>query len=336
VFILIIGLPLAVVNHLYKETNFYQEQLNNRARIRGLPEGTTLLTLGDSHEEAALAFDGIYRGEAHNLALGSQSPRYSYNLLQENADALAPGAVVLIPLSFFTFETDFPRNYRNASEKYNERYYALIKDKWHIVDYSLEDDLLYNYFSVLSAKENLHYLIDDTDDVTSANELSDNSVKDIDTVAKQKAESWIYDVMVDEGDSAYRKRTVKKNLQCYQEMIDFCHERGFKPVLLISPNTTQLIELLGTQRMEQFYEYTQTLCDANPDVLLLDHLQDERFTGNLDYFKDADHLNRRGAQVYTALIVQDLIDKGLLTEDMLIEPVAPEVSEMPRASGAKP
>jgi hypothetical protein len=316
VFILIIGLPLAVVNHLYKETNFYQEQLNDRARITGLPEGTTLLTLGDSHERDALTFDGIQRGKAHNLALGSQSPRYDYNLLQENADALAPGAVVLIPLSIYTLETDFPRFYQNIGGAYNERYYALMKDKRHIVDYSFEDDLLYNYLAVLTAKENLHYLIDDTDGLANANELTDNFVEDIDVAAKLKAESWIYDVMVDENDVAYRERTVRENLQCYQEMIDFCQKRGFKPVLLISPNTTQLIELLGTQKMERFFGYTKALCDANPDVLLLDYLQDERFVKDLGYFKDADHLNRRGAQMYTTLVVQDLIDRGLLAEDM--------------------
>jgi hypothetical protein len=321
VFVLVFAVPLLAVNHLYKETSFYKTELNDRGRMLGLPQGTTLLVLGDSHERDGFVFDsvsegtaeGASEGAAYNLAIGSQSPYYDFALLRENADRLAPGAVVLLPVSLYTLETDFPRFYDRIGGAYNSRYYSILRDKTGIIDYSLEDDLLYNYLPVLTAKENLRYLFVDEVSPSTVDEPKELTAEDLAALAKSKATSWRDEVMVPEADVALRERTVAENLNVYQEIIDFCHERGFVPVLLVSPNTTQLIEQLGEQRIERFYSGTDALCAANPELLFLNYLQDERIVGDLANFKDADHLSSDGARLYTSLVIEDLANRGLLT-----------------------
>jgi hypothetical protein len=317
VFVLIVGVPLLVVNHLYKETWFFKNYMNARGEMLGLPQGTVLVALGDSHERDGLSFKNTLEGKAHNLALGSQSPHYDFALLQENADKLAPGAVVLIPFSFYTLETDFPRFYEEIGGAYNSRYYSILRDKTQIIDYSLEDDLLYNYLPILTAKENLRYLLADMEppgeegknDGTSeadGDDVAKMSAEELAAIVEHKATSWIDNVMVPEEEVSLREKVVAENLSIYQEMIDFCHERGFTPVLLISPNTTQLIERLGPQRTERFYAHTDILRAANPEVPFLDYLQDERIVKDIGNFKDADHLNANGARLYTSLVLEDL------------------------------
>jgi hypothetical protein len=314
VFVLVVGVPLLVVNHLYKETWFYQNELNDRGDLLGLSQGTTLVTLGDSHERDGFVLEGILGGKAYNLATGSQSPHYDFALLRENADKLEPGAVVLMPLSLYTLETDFPRFYEQIGGAYNSRYYSILRDKAQIIDYSLEDDLLYNYLPVLTAKENLRYLFEDIEQPSkTGDEVVELSTEELATIAEYKATSWINDVMVPEEDVSLREKVVVENLSIYQEIIDFCHERGFTPVLLISPNTTQLIERLGPQRVERFYTQTGVLRAANPEVPFLDYLQDERIVKDIGNFKDADHLNANGARLYTSLVLEDLKARGLLS-----------------------
>lgn len=316
-FVLIIGLPLLVVNHAYRETNYFRGELNDRARLTGMPADVSLVTLGDSHEASNLTFGDIYKAEAYNLAATSQSPRYSYSLLVENAERLTKGAVVLIPISAYTLETDFPSFYKKTEGMHDTRYYPILRNKTHLDGYSLENDLLYNYLPILTAKENLVYILNDVEWPGTSIILSNSRVEDIDAIADMKASSWMHDVMVDETDVAYREQTVKENLKQYQMTIDFCNEQGFVPVLLISPNTEQLIERLGADRIARFYEEVRTLCTANPEVVLLDYLKDERFAKNLLYFRDSDHLNAEGARAYSEVVLHDLADKGIIAENLV-------------------
>lgn len=316
---LAIALPLMVANTLYLQTNFWLTN-NERYRIVDHPDDIELLNLGNSHEYAALRWGDLFDGTAHNFALSSQSPRYGLSVLKDKERFLSPGAVVLIPVSFFDFETDFDELY-NEFPAYDTRYYSLLSNKFNIVNYSLEKDLLYNYLPALTAKENLKHIWDDIELPTSYYVEDPRTVGGgigLAEVATRKASDWENHVMVPAEDGSAVDRVTEENRRWIEATIAYCLEKGYKPVLLSSPVTDALTSRLSPDRIERFDGAMAAIQEAYPEVPWLDYSRDERFVASYDLFRDSDHLNSAGGDRYTKQVLEDLANLGLIQTERLI------------------
>ncbi len=317
-FSLVLMGPLVALNFLYLQTNYWEVN-NERYRIVHHPDNIELVNLGNSHEHAGLRWGEFFDGSAHNFALSSQSPRYGLGILKDKERFFSPGAIVLIPLSFFDFETDFEELY-SEFPAYDTRYYSLIDDKFNIVNYSLEKDLLYNYFPVFTAKENLKFIWEDVDLPTSyyVEDLKTVGEKeDLDKVAEWKSSDWENHVMVPATDQEAISRTIAENSRWVEETIAYCESKGFRPVLLSSPVTDELTSRIAPERIERFDDAVASIQEKYPNVPWLDYSRDERFVTSYDLFRDSDHLNSIGGDLYTKQLLMDLADRGLIQADSL-------------------
>ncbi|MGL4999563.1 MAG: hypothetical protein ACRC5T_11390, partial [Cetobacterium sp.] len=48
------------------------------------------------------------------------------------------------------------------------------------------------------------------------------------------------------------------------------------------------------------------------ELIYLDYSHDQRFENNLDLFSDDDHLNKKGAEIFTKIVLEDLKAKKIL------------------------
>lgn len=305
-FLFMIILPFGYLNYRYKNTNYYK-QLNGLGKFRNIPQDIQILNLGNSHEEAGIIYLNNTNKRGYNLALSSQPFEYDYYILDSYASCLADGAVVIIPISYFDWYYNYEEIYMSEISTYNERYYSIL-DKEHIMNYELKKDILYNKLALLTAGKNMGYIFEDV----SWTDQSVNNVKvtNIDIVADYKYNSWLNEVMAIEGQE--REECKKKNIYYLKRMVDYCYNNGYKPVLVTLPMTGELLSLFSEEFKTDFYQNCNKVLEDYPDLVYLDYSSKENISENLNYFRDADHLNTDGANVFSRQLFKDLENMGIL------------------------
>lgn len=92
-------------------------------------------------------------------------------------------------------------------------------------------------------------------------------------------------------------------IKLMREMIDFCVERGYKPVYVIPPVTVHLSKYY-TPKFEELYVY-DFLKQVDRDVPLLDYSKDPELK-KASFFFNSFFMNQRGRQVFTRRVLADL------------------------------
>ncbi len=306
IFLLILVLPLIYLNQRYKNSNYFL-QLNGLGKYRSIPQNIELLNLGNSHEEAGILYKDNIDILGYNLALASQPFEYDYYVLDYYSSYLKDGATIIIPISYFDWNYNYEKLFMSDISVYNERYYSIL-DKEHIMNYELKKDILYNRFPLLTAGKNMKYIFEDVE--WSKNSVNTNIVEDVEKVASWKYESWVNDVMLldDENSSKIKK----KNIDYLKKTIDYCYEKGYTPVLVSLPVTSNLTDKFSEQFKDEFKETTKNILKSYPELKYFDYSTDSKFSNNLSYFSDADHLNTNGANAFSKQLFQDLKEAKII------------------------
>lgn len=93
-------------------------------------------------------------------------------------------------------------------------------------------------------------------------------------------------------------------IKLMQTLIDFCTERGYKPVYVIPPVTEHLAKYY-TPKFEETYIYGY-LKEVNREVLTLDYSKDSEFRFNDELFFNSFFLNKKGRKLFTRRVLKDL------------------------------
>lgn len=88
-----------------------------------------------------------------------------------------------------------------------------------------------------------------------------------------------------------------------RELVDFCTERGYKPVYVIPPVTEHLSKYY-TAKFQETYIYS-FLRDVDRDVMLLDYSKDKTLADDALYFNSF-FMNKKGATIFTGRVLKDL------------------------------
>ncbi|MGL5903203.1 MAG: hypothetical protein ACRCZO_11005, partial [Cetobacterium sp.] len=83
-------------------------------------------------------------------------------------------------------------------------------------------------------------------------------------------------------------------------------------ILVTTPQTYLYNERIGKNNYEErIYSKIRKINELFENKLIyLDYSHDERFENNLDLFYDDDHLNKKGAEIFTKIVLEDLKSKG--------------------------
>lgn len=294
---------LAVVNTFYIRTNGYKS-LDDTFKFYLMPENIEVVNLGSSHEAYGIYYDHIEGITGFNLALPGQGLYYDLQLLKKYSDRLAEGCVVIIPLSYLSFDLE------TGSDVQNRWYYKFL-GYGAIPNHKISDYARYGLCPLLSASFNTKYLIKDKDSI------------DFDIYWIYKYFGVKYDV---NDEKAWKKdargaldyyynvtgqgKNVDLNTECLEEIIGYCYKNGFEPVLITPPFTKYYINVFPKDIITDFHARVKEVREKY-GVTYIDYSRDKRIAENLEWFNDSNHMNATGREVFTQILLTDL---GLIEE----------------------
>ena len=302
---IILTLPFFVINLCYVSTNYWKSE-NNVRKFNSVPEGIQLANLGPSHTEFGLLYNDFSQYKAFNFALSAQPYFWDYSILQQYHQNFVSNAVILLPICYFMVNA--------RTDDYNQirpRYYRFLErkyfDKWNAKEF-----IQYAKFPILSAGNKLFKIFNDI------------PVEEID-VFNTRTDHLEYDELLEYCQQKYDDATApefdkgeegyQQNLAEVCQLVNLCLDKGLQPVLITVPITTVLNDIYAEQSpnfFPTFYRFISDVQTQFPNVPYFDYSHDTEFSPKFELFADGDHLNVYGAREFTAHVVADLQEAGLL------------------------
>ena len=267
----------------------------------GFHMGLDIVNLGSTSSVYAFSYDDVDK-KCANWAMRPQTLYADFLILQNYCSYLKPGSVVLIPLCPFS-SLSSPRYLTKGVD----RYFTMLAPE-SIWPFSLEKynkmmDIKNNpkrYYPVAALRKDLvHILKKDTREYSiSPNQFEQDALSRI--------EGWKSEFSILDFSNPMRlhnKDMFETGVGVLREMIEFCREREYKPVIVIPPVTKQLAEKLPTYaRKKYMYEFVR---EGNvAQIPLLDYFDDVRFQKE-EWFRDSLLMNNEGAKVFTKQVMID-------------------------------
>ena len=305
---LLLILPIIIfiflINARYVSTNHWKAE-NNVWKFNFVPDDIQLANLGSSHGEVNFIYESFPQYKTFNFGISSQRYFWDYGILQQYIDSFAPNAVVLLPISYFGITTRLT-NYDDL----RPRYYRFLKKKY-FDEWSILGFIRYANIPVLSAGKNIMKCFDDIppENIDVFNSRTTYMTEDeLQEYCVKKYESWT-NPENEKGEEGYRQ-----NLEDVCQLVKFCLDNGLQPVLVTTPITTVLNDIYEKDEdfFKTFYHFISDVQTQFPNVPYFDYSHDTEFSPKFELFADGDHLNVYGAREFTAHVVADLQEAGLL------------------------
>lgn len=309
-FIINIFLSFVLVGSLYGLSWFWSNYADDMSvkfleleknNIRNLK----IINIGSSHTTYGIKYPSNIK--AYNMGLSSQKFYYDFEILKKYYERFDKNCVVIIPISIQSF-------YNGSDIEYISKNYIQLLNPKVILGISRQEYILGKYFSItqpmIKIPKIIKYII-----VSLKNRKFDKRYviypKNLSFEKKQKAaiETSLQHLGITDKKFAHDKNIGIKQLI---DILEFCEERDFKPILISTPQTYLYNEQIGEKNYEErIYDNIKEIENKmNKKYLYLDYSHDERFINNLEYFSDDDHLNEKGAEYFTEILLNDIKSYG--------------------------
>jgi len=296
------GLLLFIpINQSYIDTNGYRH-LNDTDKFMSVDENLEIINLGSSH-----GLNGFDYTESDvkglNMALAAQGFYYDHRILKQFSGNLDDGAVVMLPISYFS---PYQKYEGEKFDRFNMRYYRFL-DAEYIRFFKPWDYLRYKQFPVLFAGEHIKYVFADRPTLKGDWETIDYNKLGQDRIAeegKTQANHHLENIiLVGQSNKEIALGELKST-------IEYCYTKGFTPILVTTPLHEEYKKHFSEEFLEVFDSDIEKLQKEYSGLLYLDY--SEFMSDETNNFMDSDHLNSRGREIFTKSIILELKDRGIL------------------------
>lgn len=267
-----------------------------------------LVNLGSSGGKWAFDYAGLDI-KAMNWAQQPQTLLEDYNLLRHFHSILKKNGYVLITIMPFT-----GLNKRTGLMD-AMKYVKFDLQGEPIQPYMFKEAQRYATYPILFKKQAAKALIkyflgrDKAVRVRPETQLNTNpmNAQQLDADAKRWIEGWNRQFGISDFEAPLTEENKKGReyrIQLMRELIDFCIERGYKPVYVIPPVTEHLAKYY-TPKFEESYIYG-FLKAVKREVLTLDYSKDTEFRDNDDLYFNSFFLNKQGRRLFTRRVLENL------------------------------
>lgn len=302
IFVILFILSFLFVNKLFKNTNYYKNKFIDTHKFKDIPKNLQIINLGSNQPK--FAFD--YKQSnilGMNWGVGPQSFEYDYRVLKNFHSFLNENSKVIIPICPFSFFFLEDKNKIAHHKYYNFLNLNLIDN------YSNLTKKLYIDYPIITAKKQILRILKDTKpDNRLELEKNPMSKDEIKKDALKWVDGWKKQFKINDLDnidlSDENKLSIEKNIHILKNMIDFCIEKNFEPVLTIIPVTKELSSYFPNKFVqEQIIDYINKANGKN--VRFLNYWKDERFEDKSYYFNSF-FMNKIGRLKFTEQVLKDL------------------------------
>lgn len=234
-----------------------------------------------------------------NLALSSQSLYYDLQLIKKYENRIKENAIVIIPISIFSF-------YSHFNEEINKRYVHLLEKK-NILGIDNKTYFLTKNFSILYPPTTMFEKLRNlkNNDTLILGIRKSKNLK----LEERKRES----ISTVQGHLGIfnKEYSVKNAEKDFINLITYIESKKWNYVLITTP-----FSYLYNENIEKYQKgaFKERIYDNIKEVekklgtkfIYLDYSHDSRFENNLEYFFDDDHLNEKGAKYFTEILLKDL------------------------------
>ena len=294
----IILICIFMLNGIYVHTALYK---NNHDVVKNylvdIPYDLEFVNLGSTY--ARYAFDSYedLNIKGYNFALESQALNYDYEILKTYCNHMAENCIVFIPLAACVM---FFQNSKDAETQY---YYVFKKN--NIGRFNWKSYLKYKlplFFDVKVVLKKICIKIlkkEKSDTTVEQAEMSMNSL--VLLWKKMFGLENLTNISV----LQVSKIQMTENGKCLDEMIRFCEENHFKPVIVIPPFSKYLNKYFS----EDFVNET-IYKNIKRDVMILDYRNDSWFQEKIELYSDGGFLlNKQGSKLFMKKLFNDVKKK---------------------------
>lgn len=296
-------LSIVLITTLYGLSWFYINYINDGTvkfmEYNKLPNNSVeIVSLGSSHGRLGLK---LLKKNQINLGVNAQYFYYDLQLLRKYEKKIKTGAIIILPVSIFSF-------YNNNDEKIDSRYVYLIeREKLQNNVIKKVEYFLRKNFSIIFPISNINEL----KEYLRRKDYKKRYIyypKNLDLENKKRlAEKNAKQHLGIE--SIYNEKN--KGLEEFKELIRYIEKNRYKLILVTTPFTylyNDAIEKINKngyeERIYKNLKYVEE--ETNKRFFYLDYSHDKRFENNLEYFFDDNHLNEKGADYFTRILLEDI------------------------------
>ena len=302
------------INSIYIKGDYYTGTYGEVQKFKNVPTSITLANTGTSHGIASFCYPNGIHETVFNFALSGEDIYHDFHTIKQFADHIAYGCVIAIPTSYFSFCI-------SVDEPSQKRYYVYM-DQEYLRGFNYETLINVKYLPVLRSGEFLFKdLINDQDIdvggtmmgvaekhtfteaevVVQANEIKK---AELHSHALGRAESWR------SGSMLIGEKHIPANRQLLIDMVNYCIDQGWKPILVTTPVHYTLNEAFTEEELEKYYFSNVRFVQDATGVPYYDMSHDDVFSHIDEYYENSDHLNKDGADAYTAAFLEYLVEIG--------------------------
>lgn len=255
-------------------------------------KSVNIVNVGSSHGMLGIKYADE---KGMNLALAAQNYYYDLELLKKYSPKIKKDALIIVPVSIFSFYnrdiTSIDKNYIRLLE-YNK-----------VKNISKKDYFLEKYFSGVFPVSRIW---------TGMKLLFSNSKNNKNSyITEAERKKWVnkivkYHLGLNE-DRGYSKKNAEADLV---NLVEYIKEKKWKFVLITTPFTyiynDEIDSIDKNAYQERIYNNLNEIREKIGEFRYLDYSHDKRFSKNLEYFTDSDHLNEEGAKYFTKILLNDI------------------------------
>lgn len=267
---------------------------------KGVPLQLEVVNTGSSYGYFDLNWDTCSKS-GFNFALVPQALSYDFKILQQYRTHLKEGCKVFIVLPDLVFAF-----LDTQTEMKSEKYYCFLKRE-KIPRHSWLKKLLWVQFPVLRIKyvlRWLYHIVSEKPRETVFDLYEKDVTCDLEHVqkaARERLEGWKREFSLQDFASAasaiHLEERFRRTTNLLEEMIGFCLDRRWEPILLVPPVSGVLNSMISKEFME-FVLYRNIERANKEKVKVLDYLYDSRFQDHRLYC-NADFMNKAGRKAFT-------------------------------------
>lgn len=310
-----------------------------------IEEKYQIVKVGNSHPQDGLTFKG-YNVRGLDLTRGAQRFRYDLVMLKQYSRQIEEGAVILIDASHISFSHSDAKVVAGVQQGYYHSASPFFIPNLEVGEYLQTEILPFVRAGYLWRAEYAKKVTDRIAKEQKAPELRTVGIQGLTTEEPLPTktnrltlspEEYYFNVEVINRELASPSATIpatytdninfifnkwyhtdefdpkyfEANQQDLEKLIAYCLKMNWQPVVITVP-IAQVLEKGLLDDYAQVYLYDNLAQTDLQGVEYLDFTQRKDITRNFTFFGNADHLNPKGAAIFSYVVLQELIDKGYL------------------------
>lgn len=285
------------VRHVNEQTMRFLELENNK--INNLK----IINIGSSHTMYGIKYPRELM--AYNLGLLDQMYDYDLKILKKFSNKFDKECIIIIPVSIFSF---------TGGLKSNIYSYIHFLDKKDFLKMDKKEYILNKYFSITQPIKNIFKMLRYLSSFVENKKIYKKYINYPQNLSlKERQREAVYTKKLHLG--LIHKEEVFENdfgMNQLKEILKFCENNNFNPILVSTPQTYLYNEEIGEKNYQEriYNNILEVEKQLGKKYLYLDYSHDKKFENNLEYFFDDDHLNEKGAEYFTEILLNDIKSHG--------------------------